>query len=41
MQSYSAIVELARICASQARFTVDREVARETWNRCEENTWQR
>ena len=31
MQTYSAIVELARICASQASFTVDREVARELW----------
>jgi hypothetical protein len=31
MQTYSAIVELARICASQARFTTDREVARELW----------
>jgi hypothetical protein len=31
MQTYSALVELARICASQARFTVDREVARELW----------
>ena len=31
MQSYSSIVELARICASQARFTADSEVARELW----------
>jgi hypothetical protein len=31
MQTYSAIVELARICVSQARFTKDREVARELW----------
>jgi hypothetical protein len=31
MQTYSAIVELARICASQARFTKDREVARALW----------
>jgi hypothetical protein len=31
MQSYSAIVELARICAEQANFTRDREVARELW----------
>ena len=27
----SVLVELARICARQARFTADREVARELW----------
>ena len=31
MQTYSNLVELARICASQAHFTKDREVARELW----------
>ena len=31
MQTYSGLVELARICASQAHFTKDREVARELW----------
>ena len=31
MQTYSALVELARTCASQARFTTDREVGRELW----------
>jgi len=31
LATYSALVELARICTSQTRFTVDREVARELW----------
>ena len=31
MQTYIGLVELARICASQAHITADREVARELW----------
>ena len=31
MQTYSDLVELARKCAREARFTADREVARELW----------
>ena len=31
MQTHSALVELAQICARQAHFTADREVARELW----------
>ena len=31
MQTYSDLVELARKCASEARFTADRDVARELW----------
>jgi hypothetical protein len=31
MQTYTDLVELARKCASEARFTADREVARELW----------
>ena len=31
MQTYIALVELARICANQAHFTADRAVARELW----------
>jgi hypothetical protein len=30
-QTYASLVELARICAEQANFTRDREVARELW----------
>jgi len=31
MQTYSDLVELARKCAREARFTADRGVARELW----------
>ena len=31
MQTYSVLVELARICAGQAHLIADREVARELW----------
>jgi hypothetical protein len=31
MQTYAGLVELANICAQQAHFTQDREIARELW----------
>ena len=31
MQTYSGLVELARICARRVDFIADREVARELW----------
>ena len=31
MQTYASLAELARICAQQANYTRDREVARELW----------
>jgi hypothetical protein len=31
MQTHSALVELARICARRVDFIADREVARELW----------
>jgi hypothetical protein len=31
MQTYADLVELAKTCSQQARFTRDREVARELW----------
>ena len=36
MQTYIALVELARICANQAHFTADRAVARELWRMAKE-----
>jgi len=31
MQTYASLAELARICAEQAHYTRDRDVARELW----------